>query len=34
VDRGHRIRLGVDLISDDTVFRNVPNLAIRTIAAT
>jgi len=28
------IRLGVDLISDDTVFRNLPNLAIRTIAAT
>jgi tRNA(fMet)-specific endonuclease VapC len=27
------IRLGVDLISDDTVFGNVPDLAIRTIAA-
>lgn len=28
------IRLGVDLVSDDTVFRDVPDLAIRTVAAT
>lgn len=28
------IRLGVDLVSDDTVFRNVPDLAIRATAAT
>lgn len=28
------IRLSVDLVSDDTVFREVPGLAIRTIAAT
>lgn len=28
------IRLSVDLVSDDTVFRDVPDLAIRTIAAT
>lgn len=28
------IRLSVDLVSDDTVFRDVPDLAIRIIAAT
>jgi tRNA(fMet)-specific endonuclease VapC len=28
------IRLSVDLVSDDTVYRDVPDLAIRTIAAT
>jgi predicted nucleic acid-binding protein len=28
------IRLSVDLVSDDTVFRDVPDLAIRTIVAT
>lgn len=28
------LRLAVDLISDDTVFRDVPDLAVRTIATT
>lgn len=28
------IRLGVDLVSDDAVFRNVPDLAVRATAAT